>query len=116
MQAMSAADLNDLRAETRGRIGELYADLTRARRLAELYRGTLLPQTDATAQSALAGYRAGAVDFMTLLDTQMATIRAHQELFRFDAERGKAIAELEMLTATVLVDAASTAPESGDAP
>jgi outer membrane protein TolC len=116
MQAMSAADLDDMRAETRGRIGELHADLLRARRLAELYRHTLLPQTDATRESALASYRAGAVDFMTLLDTQMASIRAHQELFRFEAEGGKAIAELEMLTASVLVDPASTAPESGEAP
>jgi outer membrane protein TolC len=116
MQAMSAADLSDMQAETRGRVGELVADLTRARRLAGLYRHTLLPQTEATAQSAMASYRTGGLDFMTLLDTQMASIRTHQELFRFEAEQGKALAELEMLTATVLVDAGSTAPESGDAP
>jgi outer membrane protein TolC len=115
MRAMSNADLDDMRAETRGRIGELHADLSRSYRLARLYRTTLLPQTDATSESALASYRAGAVDFMTLLDTQMATIRAHQEVFRFEAESGKAIAELEMLTASVLVDPASTAPESGEA-
>jgi len=113
MQAMSAADLNDMRAETRGRVGEAYADLLRARLLADLYRHTLLPQADATRESALASYRAGALDFMTLLDTQMASIRAHQELFRFEAESGKAIAELEMLTATVLIDPASAA-ESGE--
>jgi len=114
MQAMSAADLSDMQAETRGRVGEAHADLLRARRLAELYRHTLLPQADATRESALASYRAGGTDFMTLLDTQMASIRAHQELFRFEAEGGKAIAELEMLTATVLIDPASTATESGD--
>jgi hypothetical protein len=70
----------------------------------------------AAASAALSGYRAGTVDFMTLLDSQMAVLRATQELFRFDAEMGKAFAELEMLTATELLDPASTAETPGGAP
>jgi outer membrane protein, heavy metal efflux system len=108
MEAMSAADLNDMRAETRGRLGEAYADLFRARELRELYRRTLLPQAEAVSVSALTSYRIGAVDFMALLDAEMSLIRARQEVFRFDAETGKAIAELEMLTASVLMDPAGT--------
>lgn len=110
MQAMSAADLNDMRAETRGRVGEVHADLIRASRLLDLYRHTLVPQAEATSASAQAGYRSGSVEFMTLLDAGMSLIRARQELIRFTAERGKAIAELEMLTGSVLLDPTSTAP------
>ncbi len=115
MAAMAAADLADMRTETRGRIGELHADLARARHLAGLYTTTLLPEVRATAAAALAAYQSGGADFMTLLDSRMAVIRGEQELFRFTADEGKALAELEMLTATELVDPRSTAETSGGA-
>ncbi len=115
MAAMATADLADMQTETRGRIGELHADLTRAHHLAQLYHSTLLPQLRATATAALSAYQSGGTDFMTLLDSQMAVIRAEQELFRFDADAGKALAELEMLTATELMDPASVTETSGGA-
>lgn len=115
MAAMATADLEDMRTETRGRIGELHADLTRSYHLAQLYHSTLLPQLRATATAATAAYQSGGTDFMTLLDSQMAITRAEQELARFDADAGKAFAELEMLTATELVDPASTTETSGGA-
>ena len=116
MNAMAVADLDDLRNQTRARIGELYADLTRARDLATLYRTTLIPEIHAAAAAALSGYRSGTGDFMTVLDSQMDALRAAREFVRFDAESGKAFAELEMLTATELLDPASTADQPGDAP
>lgn len=116
MAAMATADLDNLRLETRTRVGELTADLDRARQLSQLYRTTLLPQLRATAASAMAGYRGGSIDFMTLLDSEMAVVRAVAELFGFEAESGKAIAELEMLTATPLIDPASAADFPGDTP
>jgi outer membrane protein TolC len=115
MAAMARADLEDMRTETRGRIGEVHAELTRGRNLARLYLSTLLPELRATAAAALSGYQSGGLDFMTLLDSQMSVIRAEQELFRFNADMGKAFAELEMLTATELVDPASAAETSGGA-
>lgn len=115
MAAMATADLEDMRTETRGRIGELHADPTRAQHLAQLYHSTLLPQLRATATAVLAAYQSGGTDFMTLLDREMAVIRAEQELFRFDADAGRTFAELEMLTATELVDPASTTETSGGA-
>jgi outer membrane protein TolC len=112
MEAMSVADLEDMRTETRARIGELTAQLGRAGSLRALYRETLLPELEAAATAAEAGYRGGAAEFMTMLEGQMALTQARKELSRFDAETGKALAELEMLTATVLVDPA-TAPAGG---
>ena len=91
----------------------IHADVLRARALYTLYRWTLLPQAEAASVSALAGYRAGTVDFMTLLDAQMTLLRARQEIVRFDAETGKAVAELEMLTASELMDPAAIAEAGG---
>jgi outer membrane protein TolC len=103
MADMARADLITLRAETRGRIGEVYASLTSARRLAALYRTTVLPQAEATAQSALSAYRVGSVDFMTVLDARMSVNRYRQALAAVVADEGRAWAELEMLTARELL-------------
>ncbi|MDB4912468.1 MAG: outer rane efflux protein [Gemmatimonadetes bacterium] len=105
MKQMAQADLAAMRAETRGKIGEAYAALTRARSLARLYRTTVLPQAEATVASALSAYRVGSVDFMTLLDGRMTVNKYRQELNVLDAEQGKAWAELEMLVGVTLIDA-----------
>jgi len=104
MKQMAQADLAAMRAETRGRIGEAYAALARARTLARLYRTTVLPQAEATVSSALAAYRVGSVDFMTLLDDRMTVNKYRQDLYQLEAEEGKALAELEMLVGQQLLD------------
>jgi cobalt-zinc-cadmium efflux system outer membrane protein len=104
MTRMAQADLAAMRAETRGRIGEAYASLERARTLAALYHSTVLPQAEATVASAMAAYRVGGVDFMTLLDDRMTVNRYRQQLFALDADQGKAWAELEMLVGHELID------------
>lgn len=104
MREMSTADLSVMRAETRGRMVELYADYTRARNLRELYRTTILPQAHATVTASFAAYRVGDVNLMTLLDNQTAVNRYRQELITLDAEQGKAIAEMEMLLGRELFD------------
>jgi outer membrane protein TolC len=108
MRSMSLADLAAMRAETRGRMAELYADYTRARNLRALYRTTVLPQAEATVTASFAAYRVGDVNLMTLLDNQMTVNRYRQELITLDAEQGKAIAEMEMLLGRSLFDAGSS--------
>ena len=118
MKQMAQADLASMRADTRGKIGEAYANLVRARNLSQLYRTTVLPQAQATVASALSAYRVGSVDFMTLLDDRMTVNKYQQELYTLDAEQGKAWAELEMLTGRELFDpnqiAATHAATRGD--
>ena len=116
MAAMYTADLAEMGAATRARIGELHADLVRYGRLTELYRTTLLPQSEASAASADAGYRSGLAPFMSLLDARMTVLRVRVDLIRAQAATGRTLAELEMLTGTTLVDAASAAPDTGDLP
>lgn len=105
MRQMAVAELAAMRADTRARMAEAYANLTRSRNLAALYRTTVIPQTEATAASSLAAYRVGGVDFMTLLDNRMTVNTYRQELFALDAEQGKAWADLEMLVGRELFDA-----------
>ena len=112
MRKMAAADLAAMHAETRARVTEAYASLTRAGNLAALYRTTVIPQAEATAASSLAAYRVGGVDFMTLLDNRMTVNTYRQELFTLDAEQGKAWADLEMLVGRELFDANSVAGEA----
>lgn len=107
MREMAAFDLAAMRAQTRGRVMELYADLTKARRLAHLYRTTVLPQAEATVESSLAAYRVGSVDFMTVLENRMTVNQYLLELIALESEEGMAWAELEMLLGRALVDPAS---------
>ena len=104
MKAMATADVAAMRAETRARVAELYADLVRARNLTSLYRSTILPQAAAAVASSLAAYRVGQVNLMTLLDNQMTVSRYRQDLFTLEAEQGKAFAEIEMLVGRELID------------
>jgi outer membrane protein TolC len=97
MRQMAAADLQGIRSDSRSRVAELYAVAERARRLSQLYQGTILPQAQTTVASALAAYRVGGVDFMTLLDDQMTVNRYRQDLYALEAQRGQALAELEMI-------------------
>ena len=113
MRAMSAADLAYMKADTRGRVGEVIAMLNRARRLSELYTTTVLPQAEAAVTSAIAAYRVGRIDFMTVLDNRMTVSRYRQELVMLRADEGRAWAELEMLAGQELFDPWSVASTNG---
>jgi outer membrane protein TolC len=104
MRAMAEADLQYMRADTRGKVGEAHAMLARARNLARLYVTTVVPQAEASVASALAAYRVGQVDFMTLLDNRMTVNSYRQELVALQAEEGRAWAEMEMLLGRALFD------------
>lgn len=97
MREMAEADLGVMRAETRGRVAELHAAISSSRRLASLYTNAILPQAEAAAASALVAYRAGAVDFMTVVEDRMTVNRYRQELVALDAAQAIAWIELEML-------------------
>ena len=113
MELMASADLQGMRADTRGRVAELYAAVGRSQRLADLYRKTILPQSETTVASALSSYRVGSVDFMTLLDNQMTVNQYQQDLYKLEAEHGLAVAELEMMLGRELLDPDSAIMAAG---
>ncbi|HET7692016.1 MAG TPA: TolC family protein [Gemmatimonadota bacterium] len=95
MERMSVADLSETRADIDARIGELLAELDRARTLIDLYEGTILPQAEANVESSYSSYRVGSVDFMTLVDARMTVNRYEQEYHQLLADYGIGVAELE---------------------
>ena len=115
MRAMAEADLAGMRADTRARVTQVHAELASARRLSALYRSTVLPQAEAAAASALASYRTGAGDFMTVLDNRMTVNRYRAELVTLTATEGRAWAELEMLVGRALLDASTSHAAPGGA-
>ncbi len=107
------ADLAGFRAEVDARIGELLAELDRARTLIRLYRGEVLPEARATVESAFSSYRVGVVDFTVLVDAQMTVNRYEGELFQVLADYGRAIASLESAIGRELPDTQRAVTEDG---
>ena len=81
-------------------IGELFenvAGLKAAQRIEMLTTTSLLPQSEATLQSALAGYENGRVDFATLLDAQRQIRKSKQDRLKAQAEGQVRLAAIERL-------------------
>jgi len=95
-ESIARAELADSRAGFDARIAEILAELERARTLVTLYRAEILPQAHANVQASLSSYRVGRVDFMTLLDAQLAVNEYEQEHVALLANYGRFIAELEL--------------------
>jgi outer membrane protein TolC len=96
LESMVEARLDETLASIDARIGQTLADLDQVRTLIRLYREEILPQARVTVQSSLSSYRVGAVDFMTLVDAQMALNRFQGEYFALVASYGTAVAQIEM--------------------
>jgi cobalt-zinc-cadmium efflux system outer membrane protein len=84
------------------RIKDRYLAATTAERLIKLYGTTIIPQSSLALESAIAGYEAGKVDFLTLLDN-LVTLRNY-ELSYYEqlSNVEKAIAALEPLVGVTL--------------
>jgi len=96
LRLSAEAGLEEARAEIGAEIAMEVAELDRSRSLLALYREDILPQGRATVESALNAYRAGTVDFMTLVDAQMAVNRFQGEYFALVSSYGTSLAALEM--------------------
>ncbi len=112
LESVAEAELAAARADVDARLGELLAELERARTLLALYRDEVLPQADANVESSFSSYRVGAVDFMTLVDARMTTNRYETEYFTLLADYGRAVAELETAVGRALPDAPALMAEN----
>jgi cobalt-zinc-cadmium efflux system outer membrane protein len=95
-QAVSLAESQWL--ETRAALENELASERQQRQSAQLFRSTLMPQTEAAFDSALTAYRVGRVDFMTLLEARMRVYETAVGEAEAIAGHNKAIAEIELLT------------------
>jgi outer membrane protein TolC len=99
-ESMLSAARSQKEAAANRLIGELLenvAGLKAAQRLEMLTATSLLPQSEATLQAALAGYETGKVDFATLLDAQRQIRKSKQDRLKAQAEAQTRLATIERL-------------------
>jgi outer membrane protein TolC len=87
------AQRNEVSANLRQQVATAEQNL----KSAQLYQTTILPQSRLTVESALASYRVNRVDFLTLLDSQMAVFTYEINLATAMANYNKALAEIDLL-------------------
>ena len=97
MRLREEARARNLYNETVARVLELRAEAERARKLAELYAGSIVPQARAAVESALSAYRVGEVDYMTLVESELTVNRYEIQTVSLRAEYYQALAELTAL-------------------
>jgi outer membrane protein TolC len=86
-------------ARAEAQVTELYVNASSAKRLMDLYIGSILPQSRLTLESALASYQVGKAEFLTVL-TNFTTVLTYE--IGLEEQRTQyhvALAELEPLVA-----------------
>ncbi len=91
---MYEAQRNELGAKLRQQVATAEQSLRSAR----LYQNDILPQSRLTVEAALAAYKVGRVDFMTLLDSQMAVLNYEIAYAAAVTNHNKALAEIDLIT------------------
>ncbi|MBI4445564.1 MAG: TolC family protein [Acidobacteria bacterium] len=76
---------------------DLYLQTTTSRRLLELYRDGVIPQSSLSVDSALAAYQVGSVNFLTLIDSLVTLLDYELKYYEVVADHQKALARLEAL-------------------
>jgi outer membrane protein, heavy metal efflux system len=112
MRRLAASLVEGQRLETRASLERELASEHQQRESAMLYRSTLMPQTEAAFDSALAAYRVGRVDFLTLLEARMRVYETALGEAEAIAGHNKAVAEIDFLTG----HAPGTAPAEAQRP
>jgi outer membrane protein, heavy metal efflux system len=77
------------------RVKDRYLAVTTAQRLLKLYGTTIIPQSSLSLESAISGYEAGKVDFLTLLDNLVTLLNYELGYYEQLGNVEKAIAALE---------------------
>jgi outer membrane protein, heavy metal efflux system len=98
MRSQAASLAEGQRLDTRAALERELALERRERERALLYRSTLAPQTQAAFDAALAAYRVGRVDFLTLLEARIRGLETALGEAEAIAAHNKAVAEIDFLT------------------
>ena len=97
MRGQAQSMLEAQQFETQAALEEQLALAAQSRKTSALYENTLLPQVRASVTSALAAYRVGGVDFLTLRQAQLREFDTSRELAEAIANHNKAVAEIDLL-------------------
>jgi len=83
-------------------IQKSYEDVRSASRTEEIFRTTLVPQTQERIAAARSGYQTGEVDFLTLIDSLDSLEEVELEHARSIRNYHRAVADLERAVGTAL--------------
>ncbi|UPT75427.1 MAG: TolC family protein [Elusimicrobiota bacterium] len=92
---MAEAELAGMKAMTSAEVKTAWVRAQTARRLADIYRTSVLPQADQAIRVAEAGYQANKTSFLDLLDAQRSLLSFRVEYYQFLADYEQRMAELE---------------------
>ena len=94
--AVSQAELDSMRLTVFHQIQEALIRANSAKRLVDLYRNLLRPQSEATLRSTVIAYENDRTDILNLLDSQNTTLDVDYAYFRALADFEQRMAELEL--------------------
>lgn len=103
--SMANEELNSAKNNINQSVSDILAQLERRKKLIELYRTGIIPQSEQSLESAAIGYRVNKVDFLTLLDSRMTLFNYERELYESQAEYMMKLAQLEVVVGTDLMTA-----------
>ncbi len=95
MRLAAEAEARNLTNQTYAELVELRAEAQRSLQLSQLYATSILPQARAAVETALAAYRVGKIDYMSVVENQMMVNRYETESVRLVAAYWQALAEIE---------------------
>lgn len=98
MRSQADSMLAAERLETLAALDAQLANARQWRSTAALYRDTVLPEVNAAVTSALAAYRVGRVDFLTLRQAELRVLEVATALAEAIAQHNVAVAEIDLLT------------------
>ncbi|MEP7151979.1 MAG: TolC family protein [Nitrospira sp.] len=101
-EAAARAELQTWQNLTRYQIAELLAKVRAQQQVVDLYRTTILPQSEQNMDAARAGYRTGRNGFLDVLEAERALLEFRLAYFRGLTERELQFAVLEQVVGTAL--------------
>jgi cobalt-zinc-cadmium efflux system outer membrane protein len=106
------ADFEAARLMVFGQIQDALVRARAARRLVDLYKETLRPQTEAALRSTVIAYENDRTDILNLLDSQNTTLDVDSSYFRAAAEFEQHMAELELAVGSPIRSSETAAAEA----
>jgi outer membrane protein TolC len=99
----SQAKLKQAENFTEYEVKDAYYRFTATKQVVEVYQNALIPEAELAFQSDQAGYEAGRVDVLNLIDSERVYLNAHVAYYQALAEALKSFAALERAVGTDLV-------------
>lgn len=112
--AASMREYESLRDESFEEVKTAYAAAESSREVLELFRESYLPRSRQALEVATIDYSTGRLDFLSLITAWRELLQVELQIARFEADLGRALADLERAVGTELAGGATVAtPDRG---